>query len=132
RRQKETVRDLDLVAVSDNPQKAMKVFTGYDEVERIIVNGETRSSVRLRTGLQVDLRIVDKESFGAALMYFTGSREHTIALRTMAQEKGLKLNEYSLYKGDKMLASKNEAEVYKALGMKYIEPELREDKGEIE
>lgn len=132
RRKKETVRDLDLVAISTNPQKAMKHFTAFDEVERIIVSGDTRSSVRLRTGLQVDLRIVDKDSFGAALMYFTGSREHTIALRTLAQEKGMKLNEYGLYKGDKMLASENEADVYQALGMRYIEPELRENKGEIE
>lgn len=132
RRKKETVRDIDLVAVSSNPSQAMNDFTTYDEVERIILQGETRSSVKLRTGLQVDLRIVEEDAFGAALLYFTGSKEHTVALRTMAQERGLKLNEYGIFKKDKVLASETEKQVYQALGLNYIEPELRENKGEIE
>ncbi len=132
RRKKDTVRDLDLVAVSSNPKQAMDLFTGYHEVERVVVNGETRSSVKLRSGIQVDLRIVNKEEFGAALMYFTGSREHTIALRALAQERGFKLNEYGIYKNNRLIASKTEKDVYKALNLEFIEPELRENKGEIE
>ncbi len=132
RRNKETVRDIDLVAVSKDPPKAMKLFTSYDEVDRIISKGDTRSSVVLRTGIQVDLRLVEKNAFGAALMYSTGSKEHTVALRTMAQERDLKLNEYGIYKEDKLLASATEGEVYKMFGMQFIEPELRENKGEIE
>lgn len=132
RRKKETVRDIDIVAFSSSPRQTMKAFTGYDEVEQIIAKGETRASVKLRTGLQVDLRIVEKEAFGAALMYFTGSKEHTVALRTMAQERGLKLNEYGISKNGNILASETEQQVYKSLELKYIEPELRENKGEIE
>jgi DNA polymerase (family X) len=132
RRKKETVGDIDLVAVSKNPVKAMKVFTSYDEVDQILSEGETRSTVKLRSGLQVDLRIVEKNAFGAALMYFTGSKEHTVALRTIAQEQGLKLNEYGIFKNNKVLASSTEEEVYNIFGMTFIEPELRENKGEIE
>jgi DNA polymerase (family X) len=132
RRKKETVGDIDLVAVSSNPEKAMHHFTGYDETERIIVQGDTRSSILLRTGLQVDLRIIDEASFGAALLYFTGSKDHTIALRKIAQAKDLKLNEYGIYSHDKMIASATEKEIYEALGLRYIEPEIRENSGEIE
>ncbi len=132
RRKKETVRDIDLVAVSSNPRQAMKDFTAYDEVERVISEGETRASVKLRTGLQVDLRIVEKKAFGAALLYFTGSKEHTVALRTLAQERGLKLNEYGISQNGKVLASETEQQVYQAMKLNYIEPELRENKGEIE
>jgi DNA polymerase (family 10) len=98
----------------------------------VLAKGSTRSSIVLRTGLQVDLRIVEKEAFGAALLYFTGSKEHSIALRKIAQENRHKLNEYGVYKNKKRLAGKTEAEMYKALGLRYIEPELREDKGEFE
>jgi DNA polymerase (family X) len=132
RRKKETVGDIDLVAVSSSPEKAMHFFTGYDETERILVQGDTRSSILLRTGLQVDLRIVDEASFGAALLYFTGSKEHTIALRRIAQSKDLKLNEYGVYKNDKIIASATEKDIYEALGLRYIEPEIRENSGEIE
>jgi DNA polymerase (family X) len=132
RRKKETVGDIDLVAVSNDPQKAMQFFTGYDETERILVQGDTRSSIILRTGLQVDLRIVDEASFGAALLYFTGSKDHTIALRRIAQSKDLKLNEYGIYSNDKIVASSTEKEIYEALGLNYIEPEIRENNGEIE
>ena len=132
RRKKETVRDIDLVAVSTNPGEAMNFFTKYDEVDRIISKGDTFSSVVLRTGLQVDLRLVDREAYGAALMYFTGSKEHAVALRTMAQERGLKLNEYGIFRKDKLLASASEEQVYKILDMQYIDPELRENRGEIE
>ena len=132
RRRKETVGDIDLVAVSTDPEKAMHFFTGYDETDRILVQGDTRSSILLRTGLQVDLRIVDEASFGAALLYFTGSKDHTIALRRIAQAKELKLNEYGVYNNDKIIASATEKEIYEALGLRYIEPEIRENSGEIE
>jgi len=132
RRKKETVGDIDLVAVSSDFEKAMNSFTGYDETERILVQGDTRSSILLRTGLQVDLRIVDEASFGAALLYFTGSKDHTIALRRIAQAKDLKLNEYGVYKNDKIIASATEKEIYEVLGLSYIEPEIRENGGEIE
>jgi DNA polymerase (family X) len=132
RRKKETVRDIDIVAVANDPSETMRIFTGYDEVDRILAEGDTKSSVKLRSGLQVDLRIVEKNAFGAALLYFTGSKEHTVALRKMAQENGLKLNEYGLFNKKKLLASKTEEEIYKALNLLYIEPELRENKGEME
>jgi DNA polymerase (family X) len=132
RRKKETVGDIDLVAVSRNPAEAMNLFTGYDETERILVQGDTRSSILLRTGLQVDLRIVDEASYGAALLYFTGSKDHTIALRRIAQAKDLKLNEYGVYSNDKIIASATEKEIYEALSLQYIEPEIRENSGEIE
>ena len=132
RRKKETVGDIDLVACSKSPEKAMTDFVNYGEVREVLSKGNTRSSVILRTGLQVDLRIVEKEAHGAALLYFTGSREHTIALRKIGQEQGYKVNEYGIYKNNKRLAGSTEAEMYKALGLHYIEPELREDKGEID
>ena len=132
RRKKETVKDIDLVATSKNPKKAMRDFIGYDETERVVAIGETKSSVKLHSGIQVDLRIIEEESFGSAILYFTGSKEHTIVLRKMAQEKKLKLNEYGIFEKDKKLASKTEKELYNVLGLAYIEPEIRENKGEIE
>jgi DNA polymerase (family 10) len=132
RRKKETIGDIDLVALSKNPEKAMDDFVNYGETQQVLAKGSTRSSIILRTGLQVDLRIVEKEAYGAALLYFTGSKEHSIALRKIAQEQGCKLNEYGVYKNDKRLAGKTEKDMYKALGLRYIEPELREDKGEFE
>jgi DNA polymerase (family X) len=132
RRKKDTVGDIDLVAISKNPEEDMVFFTSYNEIERILVQGDTRSSIILHTGLQVDLRIVDEASFGAALLYFTGSKDHTIALRRIAQAKDLKLNEYGLFRDEKPIASATEKEMYEVLGLRYIEPEIRENNGEIE
>jgi len=131
RRRKETVGDIDILATSSDVEKAMKDFTGFEEVDRVLSSGESKASVKLRTGLQVDLRLVEKDAFGAALLYFTGSKEHSIVLRKMGQKKDLKVNEYGIFKGEKRMAAKTEKEMYKALGLQYIEPELREDRGEF-
>ena len=132
RRKKETIGDIDILATSKNPKNAIKYFTDFEETKRILAAGETKSSIKLHSGLQVDLRIVTKNEFGAALLYFTGSKEHSVALRKLAMTDNLKVNEYGIFKGKKRLASKTEKEMYKALGLQYIEPELRENKGEIE
>ncbi len=132
RRKKETVGDIDILGISKDPVRAMEHFVNYEEVERVLAKGETKTSVKLRTGLQVDLRIFDKQSYGAAILYFTGSKSHNIALRKIGQEKDYKINEYGLYKGNKRLAGKSEKEIYEKLGLGYIEPELREDRGEID
>jgi len=97
----------------------------------IIAHGPTKSSIRLSTGVDVDLRVVPAESYGAALAYFTGSKAHNVTMREIAQKKGMKLNEYGLYKGKKMIAGSSEKEIYNALGLDYVEPEMREDLGEI-
>lgn len=142
RRMKETVGDIDILVISNNSSKVMDYFCSMAEVEKIIAKGETKSSVRLDLGLDADIRVVPKESFGAALQYFTGSKDHNISLRKIAQGKGLKLNEYGVFsakggsasggKGKKQIAGKTEEEVYKALGLEYVPPELRENTGEIE
>jgi DNA polymerase (family X) len=132
RRMKETVGDIDLLCTAKDQEKAMQHFCDYEEVQDVLSHGETRSSVRLRTGLQVDIRIIKKKSFGAAKLYFTGSKAHTVALRKMAKEEHLKINEYGIYKGKKRVAGKTEKEIYKKLGLRYVEPELRENQGEIE
>jgi DNA polymerase (family X) len=132
RRMKETVGDIDIVCTSKDTGKAMQHFVDYEEVQDVLSHGETRSSVRLRTGLQVDIRMVEKESIGAAKLYFTGAKAHTVALRKMAKKDDLKINEYGIYKGKKKIAGKTEEEMYKKLGLQYIEPELRENHGEIE
>ncbi|MDP2656349.1 MAG: PHP domain-containing protein [bacterium] len=137
RRMKETVGDIDLVAVSAKPESLMKYFVSMSEVVQVQEHGTTRSIVHLSNGLDCDLRVVSAESFGSALLYFTGSKEHGIALCKIANEKGMTLNEYGLYKendGKKgaMVANKTEKEIYDALGLVYIEPELREMTGEIE
>ncbi len=132
RRKKETVGDVDILAASDAGKEISRYFVDYEDVERILNQGETKASVVLRNGLQVDLRIVAQESFGAATQYFTGSKNHNIALRQIAIRKGYKLNEYGLFKGDKSEAGENEEEIYRQLGLKWIPPELREARGEIE
>jgi DNA polymerase (family 10) len=132
RRRKETIGDIDILATSRNPEEAMKFFTSMDIVKKILARGPTKSSVILKSGMQADLRIVERRSFGAALMYFTGSKEHNIALRKIAIAKGYKLSEYGLFKNEKMMAGASEKEVYEKLGMGYIKPELRENRGEIE
>jgi DNA polymerase (family 10) len=134
RRGKETVGDLDiLVACSRGMEKQVtEAFVSFENVKNILSQGETKSSVILRSGLQVDLRIVPQVSFGAALQHFTGSKAHNIAVRKIAVEKGLQINEYGVYKEDKRIAGKTEKEVYAAVDLPYIEPELRENLGEIE
>jgi DNA polymerase (family 10) len=134
RRRAETVGDLDLLAVgpASAAREAMKRFVEYDEVEAVLSRGQTRSSIRLHSGLNVDLRIVAKASYGAALLYFTGSKTHNIALRTMGMREGLKINEYGVFKGKRRLCGATEEEVFQKLGLPYIEPELREARGEID
>ncbi len=132
RRRRETVGDLDLVVAAAAGQGAMRAFTGYEAVAEVVERGPTRATVRLRNGLQVDLRVVGEESYGAALCYFTGSKAHNIALRQIAVERGWKLNEYGLFEGGRRLAGGTEAELYKRLGLAWVPPELREDLGEIE
>lgn len=134
RRRKETVKDIDIVATSPEPDKAMAVFVSLPQVEEVIMHGPTRSSVVLRDGVQVDLRVVEPESFGAALAYLTGSKGHNIRLRDMAVRMGLKINEYGIFreKDDKRLGGEEEEDVYRLLGLPYTPPELREDLGEVE
>ena len=132
RRQKETVRDIDILIVSSKPDKAMDKFTQLPQVEKIQAKGETKSSVLNRQGVQVDCRVVPDKSFGAALMYFTGSKSFNIKLRTIAIKMGFKINEYGVFKKEKRLAGRTEEEIFKLLKMSYIPPELREDTGEIE
>lgn len=136
RRKKETVGDADILAVSRRPAEVMDFFVGMPEVVRVYAHGETKSSVRLGSGLDVDLRIVPPESYGAALSYFTGSKDHNLALRELAMKRGWKLNEYGLFKqrgkGERRIAGKTEEEIYRRLGMDYIQPEMRENRGEIE
>lgn len=133
RRMRETVGDLDIVAVAAESASSQVVqrFTTYDEVAEILSAGVTRASVMLKCGLQVDLRVVQQESYGAALHYFTGSKAHNIAIRRMAQKNGLKVNEYGIFRGKTYIASDTEASVYAAVGLPYIPPELRENRGEI-
>jgi DNA polymerase (family 10) len=132
RRMRETVGDLDLLVTARKSNATVERFVAYAEVEKVTAQGETRASVRLKPGLQVDLRVVSAESFGAALVYFTGSKAHNIALRRIAQGRGLKINEYGVFKGEKRIAGETEASVYRAIGLPLIPPELREDHGEIE
>jgi len=133
RRGRETVGDLDLLAISDQPEAASSAFVSLPEVEEVLAQGPKKSSVRLSGGLQVDLRIVPEESFGAALQYFTGSKAHNIRLRERAVSRGWKLNEYGLFDREgKRLAGETEQDIYRALGLDFIPPELREDQGEIQ
>ncbi len=132
RRGKETVGDLDLLAVSDRPDEAVRAFCSLPDVAEVLAQGPKRSSIRLSDGFQVDLRIVPANAFGAALQYFTGSKEHNIRLRERAAARGWKLSEYGLTSADgEVLAGEDEAGIYRALGLAYIPPELREDRGEL-
>lgn len=131
RRMKETVGDVDMLVVSKRPKIVMDHFVTLPGVSRVYAHGDTKSSVLFRSGLQADLRVVPAESYGAALNYFTGSKDHNVAMRQLAIAKGLKLNEYGLYRGTKRIAGKTEEEIYKALGLRYVEPELREATGEL-
>lgn len=132
RRRQETVGDLDILAVSADGRAAVDHFTRYPQVARVAAAGTTRATVELRSGCQVDLRIVPEESFGAALHYFTGSKAHNIAVRRLGQQRGLKINEYGVFRGERRLAGATETEVYASVGLPYIEPELRENRGELE
>ena len=131
RRRAPTVGDVDLLARAGDPEAAMDAFTGLDDVDRVFSRGDTRSSIVLGAGLQVDLRVVDADSWGSALVYFTGSKNHNIRLRRRAQDRGWKLNEYGLFADEERLAGGTEAEVYEALDLAEIPPELREDGGEV-
>ena len=132
RRMKETVGDLDILCVSTNPSKGMDFARNMKEVKNVIVSGETKTSVDLDIGLSCDIRIVKKESFGSAMQYFTGNKDHNVKLRKIAISKGLKLNEYGLFKGKTAIAGASEEGVYKALGLDWMPPELRENMGELE
>jgi DNA polymerase (family 10) len=132
RRRAETVGDVDILAAAEKSSAIMDRFVHYDDVEKILAEGATKSMVVLRGGLQVDLRVVPKVSFGAALHYFTGSKSHNIAVRTMGVKKKLKINEYGVFRGRRRIAGRTEEEVYKQVGLPYIEPELREDRGELQ
>ena len=131
RRMKETVGDIDIVATSKLVSLLSDDFARLSGVTKVLEKGETKSSILLDNHLQVDLRVVDEGSFGSAMMYFTGSKDHNIALRKLAIEQGFKLNEYGLFKGDQQLAGRTEDEVYRKLGLETIPPELREDRGEL-
>ena len=132
RRMKETIGDLDILAISNKPILVMDSFIKLPEVKRILAKGETKSTVILKNNMQVDLRVLPKESFGAAMQYFTGNQNHNIKLRKIAISKNYKLSEYGLFKGNNIVKAKDEISIYRLLGLEYIEPELREDTGEIE
>jgi DNA polymerase (family 10) len=132
RRRKDTIGDADILAVSKESKAIMEQFVTMPDVVNVIAQGNTKSSVKLRSGINVDLRVVPKASYGAALNYFTGSKDHNVALRQIAIGKGWKLNEYGLFKGEKQIAGATEEDLYKMFGMDYIEPELRENTGEIQ
>ena len=131
RRRRETIGDLDILVTSGSSAQVMDRFAQYGEVAEVVSKGDTRATVKLRGGLQVDLRAVEPDAYGAALLYFTGSKAHNIELRKIAQEKSYKLNEYGLFKGTRRVAGKTEQEIYALLGLDWIPPELREARGEI-
>lgn len=132
RRCRDTVGDLDILVTCRRGTPVVRRFVRYPEVEEVLAEGPTRSSVRLRCGLQVDLRVLAEVSYGAGLYYFTGSKAHNIAVRRMAQRKGLRINEYGVWRGRRRVAGRTEQEVFSAVGLPWIPPELREDRGELE
>lgn len=132
RRRKETVGDLDILVIAEDDSPVMDDFTGLEEVTKVVSRGETRSSVELRSGMRVDLRLMPEAAYGAALHYFTGSKAHNIAVRKLGVERGLKINEYGVFRDDQRIAGRSEEEVYASVELPYIEPELREHRGEIE
>ncbi len=132
RRRKETVRDIDILMVSEKADKVMDVFVSLPQVKEVLAHGKTRSSIRTSDDIQVDCRVVEAKSYGAALLYFTGSKNFNIKIRQLAIKKGLKINEYGVFKGGRFICGGSEREIFSLLGLAYIEPELREDTGEIE
>jgi len=131
RRRRETVGDLDILATAEDGPAVAEAFAAHPEVAKVLAKGPTRVTVVLRNGLQVDLRVVEAGSYGAALVYFTGSKDHNIALRKLGLARGLKINEYGVFRGERRVAGATEAEVYGSVGLPFIEPELREDRGEL-
>ncbi|KAA0139952.1 DNA polymerase/3'-5' exonuclease PolX [Gimesia chilikensis] len=131
RRRKETVGDLDILVTSSEPDEVMDALADHELVSKVLARGDTKQRVRLNSGLELDLRVVPEESYGAALLYFTGSKEHNIVLRRRSQDRGLKLNEYGLFKKDKLVSGKTEEEVYKSLDLPWIPPEIRENRMEF-
>lgn len=132
RRMKETIGDIDILVSGTEGTEIIKSFVNMRGVTQILAAGDTKGSVRVEEGVQVDLRVVREDEFGAALQYFTGSKEHNIHLREIAKKKGLKISEYGIFKGDKKIGGQLEDDIYKILGMDWIPPELRENRGEIE
>ncbi|MBE9504974.1 MAG: nucleotidyltransferase domain-containing protein, partial [Proteobacteria bacterium] len=134
RRGRETVGDIDILVTSKKDTPVMEKFVSHPRVERILGKGETKSSIVLKSGLQIDLRVVEEKAFGAALHYFSGSKQHNVAIRDRAKKMGLKISEYGVFRGSdhSWLAGKTEEEVFKAVGLGWIPPELRENRGEME
>ncbi|NIW13928.1 MAG: PHP domain-containing protein, partial [Candidatus Thorarchaeota archaeon] len=134
RRMRETIKDIDILTISDNTEATVKQFTEMPFVKEVLASGETKGAVITKDGIQVDLRVVGPESYGGALQYFSGSMSHNVKLRTIASKKGLRINEYGIFndKEDKKLAGETEKGIYATLGLPLIPPELREDRGEIE
>ena len=132
RRAKETIGDIDILVTSRKPEKVMDAFVKLPQSEKTLVKGPTKTSILLKNGMQADIRVVEPESFGAAVYYFTGSKQHNIQTREMAIKNGLKINEYGIYKGDKKLGGSEENDIFRVLGLPYIPPEIREAEGEIE
>jgi DNA polymerase (family 10) len=132
RRRKETVGDVDFLVVSKDPEKVMKFFVKLPGVEKVWGQGGTKASIRMKEGFDVDLRIVPQKSYGSALQYFTGNKDHNILTRKIAIEKGLKLSEYGVFRGKKQIAGATEEEVYRAIGLPWMPPEIRENEGEVE
>jgi DNA polymerase (family 10) len=132
RRRQETIGDIDTLVTTRFPEKVMDAFVKMPEVEEVIARGPTKTMARLKFGINADVRVVEPESYGSALQYFTGNKDHNIELRKIAISKGLKLNEYGIFRGNKKIAGKTEEEVYRVLGLNWMEPELRTNTGEIE
>ena len=134
RRWKETIGDIDILSTSGDPEAVMKAFTHIPDIKEVLMKGPTKSSVVLKEGLQVDIRVVDEDSYGAALAYFTGSKAHNIRLREIAVKAGLKLNEYGIFRerDNRKIGGRTEEEIYEILGLQFVPPELREDTGEVE
>ncbi len=132
RRMRENVGDIDILVSGSDGKGIIKAFVSMPGVNEVLASGDTKGSVRIEEGLQVDLRVVDEDAYGSALQYFTGSKAHNIHLRELAKKKGLKISEYGIFKGEKRTGGKTEDDIYKALGMDWVPPELREDRGEVE
>lgn len=132
RRKKEIVKDIDMVASTDKPEKVMDLFTALDDVKDIIAKGSTKSSIKLKNGINADIRTVEDWQFPYALHHFTGSKEHNTAMRSMAKKSGIKMNEYGLFKNGDLIKCQSEEDIFRVFSMQYIPPELRENYGEIE
>lgn len=132
RRRQETIGDIDILVTCEDSTAIMERFINYEDVDRVLSKGETRASVMLKSDLQVDIRVVPQESYGAALLYFTGSKAHNIEIRRIAKRKDWKVNEYGLLDREKIIASESEEAIYESLDLQYIPPELRENRGEFE